>query len=792
MKTRSFLLSVVLYLLTVPVIPQGFSYQAVVRNTGGTVLSNQNVGFRFSILQGSATGTVEYSETHDLNTDSQGLVTLVIGSGSVMSGSFTGIDWSNGAHYLKVELDPTGGISYAVSETKRIQPVAYALYSGISDSISPGRVEVKGDATQNDEKALFEVKRSDGQTVFAVYPEGVRVYVKDEPGKGSKGGFAVGGFDPGKGITDEYLRVTPDSVRVYVAPGAGKGSKGGFAVGGFDPGKGLDDEYLRVTPDSVRIYIQDRETGKGSKGGFAVGGYDPAKGLTGDYFNVSGKTEAEVIHGEARVMWYPVKEAFRAGNVLIESKDSVGTNSWASGYKSKAIGDWSQALGYQAVARENFSTAIGKNSVAAKMNSFAFGEDARAKKEESYAFGRGAFAGGYRSFAFGSAGVDEFGTVTDVAMALGDYSFAVGQGSRATAKGAFSIGIADTASGDFSTAIGFRSASGGDFSTAIGLYTSAKGQSSVALGQRSMASGSASTALGGYAYAIGDYTVAIGYETRAVGFNSTAIGCKAYAEGWISTALGFETKAKGTISTATGYRTVASGDFSISMGYRTVAKSLSSLVIGQYNDTTCSATGNENWESTDPLFIIGNGTSSSRSNAITVLKNGRMGLQSVTNPTYALELPDNISPNIGSARAYGWTIYSDGRTKTGQTHIPYGLEEVMQLVPKTYIHHSTVNGNKGFEISDSGVRDIGLVAQEVYEIIPEAVTRPANEETDLWSLSYDKLVPVLVKAIQEQQSTIDHQKIRIEQLEKQASEISELKILLQNLRVSPEIMAKQE
>jgi len=759
MKTRSFLVSVVLSMLMIPVFPQGFSYQAVVRNASGNPLPNNNTGFRFSILQGSATGTVVYSETFDINTDAHGVVSLVIGTGTPLSGSFAGISWSDGPCFLKVETDPAGGTNYTLVETKQIQTVPFALYAEKSDAISAGKLTITGDETQDPEEALFEVKRNDGQTVFAVYPDGTRVYVEDQAGKGSKGGFAVGGFDPGKGITDEYLRVTPDSVRVYVAPGAGKGSKGGFAVGGFDPGKAMDEEYLRVTPDSVRVYILDRETGKGSKGGFAVGGFDPGKGLTGDYLNVSGKTEAEVINGAARVMWYPIKEAFRAGNVLIESKDSVGTNSWASGYRSKAIGNWSQALGYQATAREDYSTAIGKNATAGKVNSFAFGEDAKAINQESYAIGRGALASGYRSFAFGSAGVDEYDMLTDVTRALGEYSFAIGQGSRSVGKGSFSMGIADTANGDFSAAIGFRSSSGGDFSTAIGLYTSAKGQSSIALGQRTTASGSASTAIGGYAQAIGNYTVAIGYETKAVGFNATAIGCKARADGWISASIGFETRATGTISTAMGYWTTARGDFTTSLGNHTLARPHSSLAIGRYNDTTCSATGDQSWITTDPVFIIGNGTSDAeRSNAMTVLKNGHVGLQSVKSPTYALELPNNTAIGIGQARANTWATYSDGRAKTERQVLPYGLDEVMQLNPQSYYHHSTESKANTIDIKQEGSMEIGLIAQEVYELIPEAVNRPANEETDLWSLSYDKLIPVLVKAIQEQQQQIDELK----------------------------------
>jgi len=140
---------------------------------------------------------------------------------------------------------------------------------------TPGsRLEVYGNQTGSDNDPLFEVKNNDGQTIFAVYPEGVRIYVDTVSDKGLKGGFAVGGFNSSKGITKEYLRITPDTFRIYIDDTGAKGLKGGFAVGGFGSSKGLTNEYLRVTPDSVRIYVDNEPESKGLKGGFAVGGFN--------------------------------------------------------------------------------------------------------------------------------------------------------------------------------------------------------------------------------------------------------------------------------------------------------------------------------------------------------------------------------------------------------------------------------------------------------------------------------------------------------------------------------------
>ena len=88
------------------------------------------------------------------------------------------------------------------------------------------------------DEALFEVKNKSGQTVFAVYNEGVRVYVDDGAAKGSKGGFAIGGFGTEKGVSQQYFIVNPDLIRMYVDDNPAKGAKGGFALGGFSASKG--------------------------------------------------------------------------------------------------------------------------------------------------------------------------------------------------------------------------------------------------------------------------------------------------------------------------------------------------------------------------------------------------------------------------------------------------------------------------------------------------------------------------------------------------------------------------
>ena len=114
--------------------PQSFSYQAVVRGANNALVIDKVVGMKVSILQGSENGTVVYSESHSSKSNSNGLVSIAIGTGNVLSGVFTKIDWSNGIYFIKTETDPLGDTAYALSSISQLLSVPYALVSnnGIS------------------------------------------------------------------------------------------------------------------------------------------------------------------------------------------------------------------------------------------------------------------------------------------------------------------------------------------------------------------------------------------------------------------------------------------------------------------------------------------------------------------------------------------------------------------------------------------------------------------------------------------------------------------------------------
>ncbi len=107
--------------------PQGFNYQATVRNSAGNLIVNQNVYFKFNIMLNSQTSVPIFTETHYVPTDDLGQVNLVIGQGTATTGSFSTINWANGNYYLGIEINTGSG--YVAMGTTQLLSVPYALYA---------------------------------------------------------------------------------------------------------------------------------------------------------------------------------------------------------------------------------------------------------------------------------------------------------------------------------------------------------------------------------------------------------------------------------------------------------------------------------------------------------------------------------------------------------------------------------------------------------------------------------------------------------------------------------------
>ena len=137
MKKSILFLALLQSLFSFAQAPQKMSYQSVVRNATNQIVANQSIGVKISIIEGSLTGTTVYAERHTTTTNANGLFTLEAGGGTPTTGTFATINWSNGSHYIKSEIDVTGGTNYTLSGTMELLSVPYALYA--TNGISPAQ-----------------------------------------------------------------------------------------------------------------------------------------------------------------------------------------------------------------------------------------------------------------------------------------------------------------------------------------------------------------------------------------------------------------------------------------------------------------------------------------------------------------------------------------------------------------------------------------------------------------------------------------------------------------------------
>jgi hypothetical protein len=135
--------------------PNKMSYQMVVRNSSNAIVASQPVGVRISILQASATGTAVFVETQSPTTNANGLASFIIGEGTLVSGSFAGIEWGNGPYFIKIEVDPAGGTNYTITSTTQLLSVPYALHAGSVAKLGKTYIIINGEVTDAEAAAVI-------------------------------------------------------------------------------------------------------------------------------------------------------------------------------------------------------------------------------------------------------------------------------------------------------------------------------------------------------------------------------------------------------------------------------------------------------------------------------------------------------------------------------------------------------------------------------------------------------------------------------------------------------------
>jgi hypothetical protein len=151
-------------------VPQKMTYQSVIRNTNGDLVTNATIGVQISILEGSTTGQAVYVETMSNTTNENGLLTLEIGGGTPVTGTFAEINWATGTYFVKTETDPTGGTNYSIVGVGQLLSVPYALFSGRSTNLGKTTIFLTDDVT--DAEAAAQIEEEAGSNTENIIIEG--------------------------------------------------------------------------------------------------------------------------------------------------------------------------------------------------------------------------------------------------------------------------------------------------------------------------------------------------------------------------------------------------------------------------------------------------------------------------------------------------------------------------------------------------------------------------------------------------------------------------------------------
>ena len=130
--------------------PQKMSYQAVIRDGGGLLVTNQVIGMEINIRQGSQAGTIVYTETQTPTTNENGLVSIEIGGGT----SFNTINWATSTYYIETKTAVVAPLTtYTITGVSQLLSVPYALFAKTAESITGTITET--DPIYNGSQAVY-------------------------------------------------------------------------------------------------------------------------------------------------------------------------------------------------------------------------------------------------------------------------------------------------------------------------------------------------------------------------------------------------------------------------------------------------------------------------------------------------------------------------------------------------------------------------------------------------------------------------------------------------------------
>ena len=590
-------------------VPQTVPYQAVARNTSGNLLANQTVSIRFSIHDTTSGGLVVYQETQSTTTNALGLFTANIGAGTPVTGSFAAINWGSGSKFIQIEIDLSGGSSYANMGTSQMMSVPYAQYAASSGTVT-GIVPVAnggtGSATQN------FVDLSTTQTVA-----GAKTFSSD---------LTVNGLTVGRGGGDSIFNTAVGAATLQsnttgnFNTAVGAGSIYANTTGKFNTAVGTASIYMNTTGESNTavgagsIYANDSgsfNTAIGRQTLYlnSTGNYNTANGIYALYSNTSGKNNT--ANGDSTLFSNTTGSYNTANGSMALSSNTEGDINTAIGIlalQSNTMGGGNTAIGLLALHSNttgNTNTGIGAGADVASgalTNATAIGAGAIVAASNTIQLGNadvtnvktsGTITAGDVTYPntigtdgyylkMNGTGSASWASVSSSAVPYTGALYAVNLGAHDLTVNGLTVGKGHLSVGD-NTAIGngaLHSNTTGDYNTATGaysLYSNTTGYSNTATGQGALNSnttGHNNTANG---------TGALNYNITGNQNTATGKGALQYnLTGSFNTANGLsalETNESGSSNTAYGVEALVSnttGDGNTAIGVGSLSSNISS------------------------------------------------------------------------------------------------------------------------------------------------------------------------------------------------------------------------
>ncbi|MEY4875331.1 MAG: hypothetical protein RL708_480 [Bacteroidota bacterium] len=609
-------------------LPKSFNYQAVVRDASGNVAQNQNVSFRFSILDASSNGTPQYVETANTTTNQFGLATLNIGSGTIVSGTMNGVSWGNGIKFLKVELDALGGSSFNLMSSTQLLAVPFSIVADTVLHSSKQKLSISHDTIgiSNGNK----IKLPSSATLHLV----------------------------GTGLTTITGSFPNDTIY-----------SGGDGWGSQTVNSNATLSGAGTTLSALQIAQQGATTGQVLKwnGTTWLPANDSIGSSSGNWSTTGnlGTTASNYIGTKDKKPMY-----FRINNVWAGKLDSTNLSfGYKSGLNSFSGGSGNTAFGNGAMQNGSnmFNTAVGTNALRSNSNynNSAVGFNAL------YANTSGQDNTGVGTYALSSNKTGNSNTAVGSSALL---SNTIGGDNTAMGLGAMSgnkSGYANVAIGSYSLFNSKRNNTNVSIG-AYSLYSDTSGYSNIAIGISALLNNIGKSKL----IAIGDSALmnnSIGASASYQGKYNLAIGSKALMSnniGYSNTALGYEVlynNTTGQNNVGIGWHSLFTnntGSGNVSLGDNSLAASSTGLdnsALGYYAlaaNTTgsgnsafgeASLTKNTIGNNNTALGYLANTLSNNLSNATAVGANARVGKSN------AVSIGDTATAtkvNVGIGTAY--------------------------------------------------------------------------------------------------------------------------------------------